>query len=137
MEKLALLAAAVALLALAAVAIRAYFLVKRIHQLTDQVGRLLESEVSSTIRALGDTARGAQAAVGKLDDGLGSLASSLDRVDRLTAKLEPESLARTVLHPTVARLAAWVGGLRKGLASSRARRRQEEKANEGEHTEAG
>jgi hypothetical protein len=137
MEKLALFAAAVALLALAALAIRAYLLVKRIHDLVDQVGRLVDSDVGSTVRAWGDTARGVQQAVGKLDDGFGSLATSLDRVDRLTERLEPESLARTVVQPAVAKIASWLVGLRKGLASARERPQREPRTTPGEETEAG
>ena len=137
MEKLALLAAALALLALTALAVRAYFLLKRIHQLVDQVGRLVDSDVASTVRALGDTARGAQQAVGKLDKGLASLANSLDRLDRLTVNLEPESLARTVLQPALAKTVAWLGGVRKGLASVRVRASKQKRVGEAAETETG
>jgi hypothetical protein len=112
MENLALFAAALAAFVLAAVGIRVYFLVKRVH-------RLLDSEVGDMVRAWSDVARGVQEAVGKVDDGLSSLATSLQRVDRLTEKLEPEAMARTVLKPTVAKILSWIRGLRKGLASAR------------------
>lgn len=119
MQQIMLFAAAVALLALAALAIRAYFLVKRTHTLLDQVGRLLDTEVAGTVRTLGGAARGVEQAVGKLDKGLESLSSTLDRVDRVTHKLEPDYLAHTVAQPVLAKLAAWVGGVRKGIARVR------------------
>lgn len=119
MQQIMLFAAAVALLALAALAIRAYFLVKRTHTLLDQVGRLVDTEVTEVVRTLGGAARGVEQAVGKLDKGLESLSSTLDRVDRVTHKLEPEYLAHTVAQPVLAKLAAWVGGVRKGLARVR------------------
>ena len=119
MQQIMLFAAAVALLALAALAIRAYFLVKRTHTLLDQVGKLLEAEVTDVVRTLGGAARGVEQAVGKLDKGLEALSSTLQRVDHVTQKLEPESLAHTVGRPALAKLAAWVGGLRKGLARVR------------------
>jgi hypothetical protein len=128
MAELALLAAALAGLAVAALAIRAYYAVKGLHQLIERVGRVVESEVAGAVRTLGETARGVQQTVGKLDEGLQSLANTLDRVDRLSAKLEPESLARTVVTPAVAKLATWIGGLRKGLASARGGAAQDKSA---------
>lgn len=137
MEGLVQLAAAVALLALAALAIRAYLFVKRLHRLTDQISRLVESDVAPSIRALGDIAQGARQAVGKLDDGLGSLANSLQRIDRLTEKLEPEAMTRTMLHPAVAKIVSWLTGVRKGIASVRAHRRGHAGASDAEEAEAG
>jgi len=119
MQQIMLFAAAVALLALAALAVRAYFLVKRTHTLLDQVGGLLDTEVAEVVRRLGGAARGVEQAVGKLDKSLESLSSTLDRVDRVTHKLEPDYLAHTVAQPVLAKLAAWVGGLRRGLARVR------------------
>jgi len=128
MAELALLAAALAGVAVAALAIRGYYAVKGLHQLIDRLGQVVETEVAGAVRTLGETARGVQQTVGKLDDGLQSLANTLERVDRLSAKLEPESLARRVMTPAAAKLATWVGGLRKGLASARGDAAQEEPA---------
>ena len=119
MTQIALLAATLAALAAAALAIRAYLAVARLQAVIDQVGKAVETDLRATIRAWGNTAQGLQQAVGKLDGSLQSLASTLERVDRVTEKLEPESVARTVVAPAVAKLAAWVAGLRKGLASTR------------------
>jgi hypothetical protein len=124
MAELALLAATLAALAVTAVAIRAYLAMGRLHRLVEQVGKV-EAELAQTIEAWGQTARGVQQAVGNLDDGLKSLAKTLERVDRLTERLEPESVARTVVAPMVAKMAAWVSGLRKGLASARGGKGQE------------
>ncbi|MBE9566971.1 MAG: hypothetical protein IMF16_09495, partial [Proteobacteria bacterium] len=99
MSSLALFALTLAALAAVAVGIRIFVLVGRLQQLLETVKRTVESDVTDTVRELGETARGVQKAVGKLDDGLGSLASSLDRVDRLTEKLEPDSVTRTVVQP--------------------------------------
>lgn len=125
MQQIMLFAAAVALLALAALAIRAYFLVKRTHA-------LLDAEVADVVRTLGGVARGVEQAVGKLDKGLEALSSTLDRVDRVTQKLEPESLAHTVGRPALAKLAAWVGGVRKGFARVRRGRAVEASAADAE-----
>jgi hypothetical protein len=122
MSELVLLAAVVALLALAALAIRAYFLVRRAHQFLDQVGRLVEEEVRVTLGRLAETARGVEKTVGKLDEGLSSLASTLARVDRLGEKLEPESLARTIISPAVGKITSWIAGVRRGMRSVRARK---------------
>ena len=125
MQQIVLFAAAVALFALAALAIRAYLLVKRTHE-------LLDAEVADVVRTLGGAARGVEQAVGKLDTGLESLSSTLDRVDRVTQKLEPESLAQQVTQPALAKIAAWVGGIRKGLARARRDRKGETGAAEAE-----
>jgi hypothetical protein len=112
MELLVLVTAFVALLALTAVAIRLYMLVRRVHQLVD-------GEISATVRNLGETVQGIRRTVGKLDEGLASLNSTLSRVDRVTTTLEPESLARTMAQPALRKLASWLGGLRRGLATVR------------------
>jgi len=123
MQQIMLFAAAVALLALAALAIRAYLLVKRTHE-------LLDAEVAEVVRTLGGAARGVEQAVGKLDKGLEALSSTLDRVDRVTQRLEPEYLAHTVAQPALAKIGAWLGGLRKGLARARRGGRGEAEAAE-------
>lgn len=122
MSGFALFAVSLAALAAVAVAIRIFVLLGRVQQLVETVKRTVESDVTDTVRELGETARGVQKAVGKLDDGLGSLASSLDRVDRLTEKLEPDSVTRTVVQPAVAKIAAWIGGVRKGMSAARERK---------------
>lgn len=137
MTTVALIAASLAALVLAALGIRAYCLVKRLHRLADQVGDLVDSDVGPTMRAWGDTARGARGAVEKLDGGLGSLASTLDRADRLTAHLEPDSMTRTVMQPVVAKIVSWVSGVRKGLGSVRKRPAETTGAAEGSDTETG
>ncbi len=137
MTTVALIAASIAALVLAAVGVRVYSLVKRLHQLADQVGDVIESSVGPAVKAVGDTARGAQSAVGKLDDGMESLANALGRVDRLTAHMEADSVARTVVQPIVGKLLAWVSGLRKGMKSARGERGEKTEAGEGAETEAG
>ena len=112
MNTLVLAAAFIALAAVTAVAVRAYLFVKRVHQLVDR-------DVSAVIQDLGETVQGARRAVGKLDDNLDSLASTLARIDRVTAALEPDSLARVVAQPALRKLATWLGGLRRGLAAAR------------------
>jgi len=137
MTTVALIAASLAGLVLAVVGIRVYFLVLRLHRLLDQVGESVASDVGPTMRALGDTARGAQGAVEKLEKGLTSLASTLDRADRLTAELEPDSMARRVMEPVVAKIVAWISGVRKGLGSVRKGRAGAAEAAEGSDTETG
>jgi hypothetical protein len=137
MTTVALIAASLAALVLAAVGIRAYFVVKRLHALLDRVDQLVASDVAATVRALGDTARGAQAAVAKLENGLSTLASTLERVDRLSANLEPDSMARTVAQPVVTKVLGWISGLRKGLGSARKKGAPAVEAAEGAETEAG
>jgi len=112
MNTLVLAAAFIALVAVTAVAVRAYLLVKRLHDLVDR-------DVSAVIEDLGETVQGTRRAVGKVDDNLDSLASTLARVDRVTAALEPDSLARVVAQPALRKLATWLGGLRRGLATAR------------------
>ncbi len=130
MQTLVLVAAFVALLVAIGVAVRTYLLVKRLDE-------LVESEVSSTIRQLDETVRGVRGTLGKLDEGVESLASALARVDRATEQLEPDSLARTMAQPALRKLASWLGGLRRGLASARGGKpRKTASADDGE-TEAG
>jgi len=125
-------AATVAMLVCIAVGIGALLLQARIRRLADQMQKTLESEVSTTLRAWRDAAQGLREAVAKLDSGLGSLANTLQRLDRLTEKLEPDALARTLLQPALAKLLAWLGGLRKGLASARQSAVDEERASDQE-----
>ncbi len=137
MQTVALIAASLAALVLAVVGIRLYFVVKRLHEVLDRVDQLVASEATTTVRALGDTARGAQAAVAKLEDGLAALASTLARVDRLSANLEPDSMARAVAQPIVGKVVAWISGLRKGLGSVRKKGAPPDETAEGAETEAG
>jgi hypothetical protein len=137
MTTVALIAASLAGLVLAAVGIRVYFLVKRLERLADQVGEFVASEAGPTVRALGDTARGARGAAEKLEEGLGSLASTLGRVDRLTAELEPDSIARRMVEPVVAKIVSWIMGVRKGLRAVRKEKSERAEAAEGSETETG
>jgi uncharacterized protein YoxC len=114
MDKLVLLAALVALIALTVAVIRLCALIKRLH-------RLVDCEVSATVRDMGETVQGIRRTVGKLDDGLDSLNSTLARVDRMTATVAPESLARSVAQPALRKVASWLGGLRRGLAAQSGR----------------
>ena len=102
-----------------AVGIGALCLQARIRRLADRFQSVLDSEVTSLVRAWAEAARGVQQAAGELDHGLGALSRTLERLDRLSERLEPDALARTVLQPALAKLLAWVGGLRRGLASAR------------------
>lgn len=138
MQTFAWFAAGVALLALAALALRLFVLVGRLQVLIERVRTLVDADIASVVQAVGHTARGAEQAVGKLDKGLESLASALARVDGIVEKLEPESLARTVAQPAAAKLAAWVSGLRKGLSSVLGRRKAGKgEGGEGPEAEAG
>jgi len=112
-------AATVAMLVCIAVGIGGLLLQARIRRFLDQAERTLQSEITPSVRAWGDAARGISEAAGKLNDGFAPLARTLERADRLTEKLDPEALGRTVLHPALAKLLAWVAGVRKGLASVR------------------
>ena len=130
MNTLVMVAALAALLALTAVAIRAYLLIGRVHQLVD-------SEVSATIRSLEETVQGVRRTAGKLDDNLESLGTTLARVERLTATLEPDALARTVAQPALRTLASWLRGLRRGLESVRGEHPRLREAKGEDESEAG
>ena len=58
METLALLAAMLAAAALTVVSVKAYLVMIRAQAVVDRLGRLVESELASTVRAWGETARG-------------------------------------------------------------------------------
>src|SRR4030042_1541140 len=115
METLALLAAMLAAAALIVVSVKAYFLMVRAQAVVDRLGRLVESELTPTVRTWGGTARGGQDGARKLDEGLGSLARTLGRVDRISERLEPEVVTLSVIQPAVAKVVSWLGGVRKGL----------------------
>ena len=137
MSTVALIAASLAALVLAVVGIKVYVLLTRVHRLLDQVGRILESDVRPTIEALGGVAQGARRAVGKVDDGLTSVANALERVDRLTGRLEPDSVARGVVEPLVAKILAWITRGQKGAASAGKPGASETSVEQGEEPEAG
>lgn len=136
MTTVALIAVSLAALVLAAVGIRVYCLVKRLERLADKVGEVVSSEAGPAVRAVGDVARGARGAAEKLEAGMGSLASTLERADRLTAGLEPDSMARRVVEPVVGKMVTWIMGVRKGLRSVR-KEQPEGAAAEGSETETG
>jgi hypothetical protein len=136
MEKVALGAATLAALAVIVLCVKLYALISRAESVVERLGRLVESEVGSALRSWEEAARGVQAVAGKLDDGLEALASTLHRVDRITAKLEPEVLRLTAIQPTVAKVASWLSGIRKGLAGAVGQRPKAD-AGDGVETELG
>ncbi len=118
MTSFALLAVGVAGLAVAVVAVRAWLGLARL----ERALRSLEAHAEATAREWQEAARGVRRVAGKLEGGVESLANTLERVDRMTAAVEPQSLARTVVAPAAERLGAWLAGLRKGLAGLRGER---------------
>ncbi|MCJ7750190.1 MAG: hypothetical protein MUQ65_03705 [Armatimonadetes bacterium] len=137
METLALLAATLAATALIVVSVKAYLLMIRAQAVVDGLGRLVESELTPTVRAWGETARGVQDAARKLDEGLGSLARTLGRVDRISERLEPEVVTLSVIQPAVAKVVSWLGGVRKGLGDVVGHRPRAKGTAEGVETEVG
>jgi hypothetical protein len=137
METLVLLAAMLAAAALIVVSVKAYFLMVRAQAVVDDLGRLVESELTPTVRAWGETARGVQDATRKLDEGLGSLARTLGRVDRISEKLEPEVVTFSVIQPVVTKVVSWLGGVRKGLGEVVGHRPRAKGTAEGVETEVG
>ena len=137
METLALLAAALAGAALIVVSVKAYLLMIRAQDVVDRLGRLVEGELTSAMRAWDETARGVENAARKLAEGLGSLARTLGRVDRVTERFEPEVLALSVIRPAAERVASWLGGVRKGLGEVVGHRHKGKGAGEGVETEVG
>jgi len=113
----AIVTACLAAVAVLALAIRSCYLVKRLHQLVDSLSRSVEEELNPAVRSWREAADGVKHAAGKLDSGAASLASTLDRLDHFTEKLEPDSLLRTMMGPAILKLASWVAGFRKGMAS--------------------
>ena len=137
METLALLAATLAAVALIVVSVKAYFLMIRAQAVVDRLGRLVDSELTPTVRAWEETARGVQNAARKLDEGLGSLARTLARVDRMSEKLEPEVVTLSVIQPAMAKVVSWLGGVRKGLGEVVGHRPRAKGTAEGVETEVG
>ena len=137
METLVLLAAMLAAAALIVVSVKAYFLMVRAQAVVDDLGRLVESELTPTVRAWGETARGVQEATRKLDEGLGSLARTLGRVDRISEKLEPEVVTFSVIQPVLTKVVSWLGGVRKGLGEVVGHRPRAKGTAEGVETEVG
>jgi len=119
MTTAALVCATVVAIIFICVGIGALCLQARLRRLLAQVENTLDPEVREMLRAWREAAQGVQQAARKLDEGLAALARTLERVDRLSQKLEPDSLARTLLQPAVAKLLAWLAGVQKGLASVR------------------
>jgi hypothetical protein len=114
MREIALVAGSLAALAVIVLVIRLLFLVRRVQRVWERLDRTIESDLAPGIRRWGEAAQGVRQAAGKLDSNLASLGRTLDRLDRLTEKLEPEVLAHLVTGP-MARLASWVAGVRRGL----------------------
>jgi len=137
METLALLAAMLVAAALVVVSVKAYFLMVRAQAVVDRLGRLVESELAPTVRAWEETARGVQDAARKLDEGLGSLARTLGRVDRISERLDPEVVTLSVIQPAVTKVVSWLGGVRKGLGEVVGHRPRAKGTAEGVETEVG
>jgi hypothetical protein len=119
MDGLARIAVFFGLLAAVAVVVLAtrwFLLIGRLHRFVDQVSAAVGGEVSEAFRSWRAAAESVQRSAAKLDEGLNCLARTLDRVDRMSEKLETGSLGG-VFAPAVLKLAAWVGGLQKGLSS--------------------
>jgi hypothetical protein len=135
METLALFAAILAAAALIVLIIKAYIFVARATAVLEKVGHLVDTDVAAAARSWCEAARGVQNAVGKLDQGLESLSSTLARVDRMTQKLEPETLTLSMLQPALSRVSSWLGGIRRGLSEVVGRKGK--LASEGVETEAG
>lgn len=135
MENLALLAATLAATALIVLSVRVYALVARATAVVEKAGRLMDTEVTEAVRAWGEAARGVENAVGKLDQGLESLTITLARVDRVTQKLEPETLTLSMLQPAFAKVSSWLGGVRRGLSEVAGHRAKT--TGEGVETEVG
>jgi hypothetical protein len=107
-----------AALAVMVLAIRWFFLIRRLHRLADQVSTTVAPELTEAVRGWRAAAESVQRSAAKLDQGLSCLAKTLGRVDRMTENLETGSLARTLIAPTVLKVAAWLGGLQRGLSSA-------------------
>ena len=137
METLALLAATLAAAALIAVSVKAYFALVRAESVVEGLGQLVESEFAPMVREWGETARGVQGAARKLDEGLGSLARTLGRLDRISERLEPEVVTLSVIQPALAKVASWLGGVKKGLGDVVGHRPRARGTAEGVETEAG
>jgi len=112
-------------LAIMVLAIRWFFLVRRLHRLADEISCVIGAEVSDAVHAWRGAAESVQRSAGKLDQGIDALGRTLGRLDRMTEGLESGSLTRTLVGPTVLKIAAWLGGLQKGLASTHKARAEE------------
>jgi len=135
METAAVVAATLAVLALIGLAVKAYLVLVRAQAALDRFSRLLDEEVAPTMRGWAEAARGVQRAAGKLENGLALLGSSLGRVERLSEKLEPHVLTVAALQPAIARVSAWLSGMRKGLAEGGEARPKGQAVAEGVETE--
>lgn len=137
METVALLAATLAAVALIVISVKAYFVMVRAEAVVARLGRLIDAELSPTVRAWEETARGVQSATRKLDEGLSPLVRTLARVDRVSEKLEPEALTLSVVQPAVTKVVSWLGGVKKGLGEVVGHRPRAKGTAEGVETEVG
>lgn len=112
MSTVALILAALAALAVIVLVIRMMFLIRRVQQVWDRLGRTIESDLSPGIRAWGEVAQGVRKAAGKLDDDLTSLGRTLQRAEQLSEKLDTGLL----FGSTASKLSSWLAGVRRGLA---------------------
>lgn len=111
MTEVALAAGALAALAVIALVVRAFFLVKRVQSVWQQVQRTVESELAPSLRAWGEAAQGVQQAARKLDGVLAGLDSIVQRLDRLSQRLDSGLL----MGAAVTKVTAWLAGVRRGL----------------------
>lgn len=74
---IALVAAIVAAAAVAAFSVRAFLLARRLHELSDEISRVLNSEVRRALAQVEETARGLQQTSGKIDEALVPLEHTL------------------------------------------------------------
>jgi hypothetical protein len=108
----ALLLAAIAIIV---VCVQAALILARLQVVAERVKSLLERETSETIQSWREAAQGILRSTAKLDDGLTSLNRSLDRIDRVTGRLETDLLAAAVLQPALAKVSGWLSGVKRGL----------------------
>ncbi len=136
MTTVALIVAIAAGVAVLVVSFRLYLLAIRAQATIERIHRVVEVELAETIRAWGQAAQGVERAAGKIEEGVGRLSTTLSRIDRVAARLEPELLGLAALQPALAKVGSWLGGMRRGLAGATGQR-SKAKTGEGVETEAG
>lgn len=109
-------AVTVAALVVAALGVRLYLLAGRVRAVAEEVRKALNPELTAAVREWREAALGVKQAVGKVDRGASSLAEVLARLERVSGRLEQDSLVRVLMSPAVAKATAWLAGVRRGLA---------------------
>ncbi len=136
MNTVALIVAIAAGVAVVVVSVRLYLVAVRAQAAMERIRRVVEVELTETIKAWGQAAQGVERAAGKIEEGVGRLATTLSRVDRVAERLEPELLGLAALQPALAKVGSWLGGMRRGLTAVTGQR-SKGKTGEGVETEAG